>query len=91
MNDKLIVRLEISNSVNDDVNINWYFANSKRDLEEWVKTREKEKKEWHKTPGAVSIRYYDYSYYTKEELLNTNIEDLKGIKLVNILNLINNS
>ena len=88
MNDKLIVRLEVSNSVNDDVNISWHFADSKRDLEEWIKKREKEKNDWHKNPGAVSMRYYDYSYYNKEELLNTNVEDLKGLKLIDIIKLI---
>jgi predicted adenine nucleotide alpha hydrolase (AANH) superfamily ATPase len=91
MNDKLIVRLEVSNSVNDDISVRWYFAKSNIDLKNWVTEREKEKKKWHKTVGAVSIRYYDYSYYNKEELLNTNVEDLKGLKLVDILNLINNS
>ena len=83
-----VSRLEVTNSRNDDVDIEWFFYASDSEYKEWIAKNKKKKQDWIKNPCAVSIIYYSYSDYTVDQLLEYPIEALKGMTLNNILTLV---
>ena len=84
-----IVRLEITNSVNDSEINKWMFFNTIEERDIWETEMRKEEIDWnYHTSGAVSTRYYSFSYYTPETILEMSMSELDGLSLGDFLRLI---
>jgi len=87
--EKFILKSEVTNDVNDDKVIEWVFVTSEEEKEGWIQAKKDEKIRWNlNTPGARSIRYLSIYEYSLAELLNENIEDLKGLRLEDLIKII---
>ena len=87
-----IVRLEITNSRNDDTRVEWFFGESDEQAEEWVKEKRKEKDKWnYDTAGAISYRYYEFEHYNFDTFLDVDITHLQGITVKDLIKIINDA
>ena len=60
-----------------------------KEQKEWIRQKQFEQQQWnYDTAGAVSFRYYDYNSYTNETILEVPMNELKGLKLGELLQLI---
>jgi hypothetical protein len=79
---KHITRLTVTNSVNDNTDIEWGFFETESEQMIWRQDKETEQRDWnHNTPGAQSYRYYDFEEYTPEELLDMDMSQFEGLSL----------
>lgn len=86
---KWVIKLEITNSVNDNVETEWFFAKTEGEKTTWIIQKNDEQNQWNRfTPGAVSTRYYSMMEYTPTSILNIDISDLKGMKLKDFITII---
>ncbi len=89
--EKQAIKLEISNSRNDNKSVEWFFCETKEEKNKWIDEKKKEEYNWnYNTYGAVSIRYYIFSEYLICDLMEKDISDLEGIKLKEFIELIKN-
>lgn len=92
MNQNLIVKLEITNSRNDDKRINWVFFETEEEKKQWIDEMKKEEDKWNfHTSGAVSMRYYYFNEYSISKLMEIDISELSGMKLKDFILLIKNT
>lgn len=86
---KYAIKLEVTNSVNDSRRIEWFFYNTEKEKEVWVAEKDEEADKWnYHTAGAMSTRFYNYNYYEIEKLLEYSIDELEGMKLKDVLEII---
>lgn len=86
-----VVKLEVTNSVNDDKDIEWFFYNSETIRDEWKKEKEEEQNKWnYHTQGAMSFRYYSFDDHMIDELLEFGMDYFEGMKLKDFLTLMKN-
>ena len=89
---KYATKLTISNTANDNRAVEWYFCDEIDDVTKWISEKNKEEDEWnYKTDGANSIRYYAFDEYLSEDLLEVCINELDGIKIKDLITLINHN
>ena len=85
---KHALKLEISNTRNDDVTIEWFFFETTEEMEVLEAEKKKEEEDWPKQSGVVSIRYYYFQKYLVADLLELELGELQGMKLKHIAQLI---
>lgn len=86
-----LTKLTVTNSVNDNVNIEWGFFNSEEEKRTWKDRKLKEQDKWnHHTNGAVSYRYYDFCDYETEDVLKMKMDELQGMTVKEFFNVIKN-
>lgn len=66
---KYLIKLEITNTVNDGKSIEYYIAPTEEDKNKWNSD----------TPGAMSIRYYDFRTWSMDSLRNITMSELNEI------------
>ena len=89
METKYITQLTITNSRNEDERYEWLITTDLEEQKEWIRQKQFEQQQWnYDTAGAVSFRYYDYNSYTNETILEVPMNELKGLKLGDLLQLI---
>lgn len=85
-----IVKLEISNSRNDDVTYKWGFFKNEDFKNNWIAMHKKEQNIWNfQTAGALSTRHYHFHEYTLAEIMALDISELAGMQLMDLITLIN--
>ncbi len=85
------IKLEITNSRNDDKRVEWFFCDTEEEKNQWIDKKKKEKDKWnYHTEGAVSIRYYNFSEYLISNLMETDISELEGMTLMDFIGVIKN-
>lgn len=87
---KIIVRLETTNSVNDEVRYTWKCFDE-QDIEgkdQWKKDLQDNIDKWHKTPGARSIRWIHFNEYTSETFKQLDMSELEGVSVAQFLEFI---
>lgn len=85
----IVIKQEVSNTVNEDVSVKWFFCDTKEEVEQIKKDGKKAEDQWnYKTTGAVSMRHCFHSEYTPEQLLSQELGELEGMKLKDIIKLI---
>lgn len=88
-NIKYIIKVEITNSVNDDMHIEWFFTKTEEEKTTLISEKKEEQNKWnHHTPGAMSWRYYSITEYSPKEILELDISELTGMKLRDFLSLL---
>ena len=86
---KYAVELKITNSRNDDERVEWFFCDTTSEKKAWINKKKKEQDEWnYHTAGVVSTRYYNFDEYSTSELMETDISELKGMKLRDFIEII---
>ena len=81
-----IVRIEITNNINDDVNIIWFIGNSEKKKNEFIDTHKEKIRIWNQDiPYAMSHRNISIDTYSPYEFFNLKFEDLKGLKIDDFL------
>ena len=85
-----ITKLIITNSANDSERVEWFYTLSEVVKENWIKEKNEEKIAWNtnKDSGRNSVRYYDFTNYTKEEFLNLTFNELEGLKIKDFYNIL---
>lgn len=87
--DFTLVHLMIDNSRNDEVDYQCYFCETEEEADKWIKEKETERDKWnYDTPGAMSTRWYSFSKYNKETFASCIVEDLKGLKFSDLINIL---
>lgn len=87
----IAIKLEVTNSRNDDKRIEWFFCDTDYEKNKWIEKHKKEQEEWnYNTVGAVSTRYYYFSEYLISSLLEMNISELEGMQLKDLVQIIKN-
>lgn len=77
-----IVRVEITNSRNDDVSVYWNEADSRADADAVIAEHNADIKKWnYETVGAVSFRYISSRIFDESELQELTLDDVRGIPL----------
>jgi len=88
---KILSKLTISNSVNDDTYIEWGTFETEESMQLWKKEKEIEQNEWnYHTSGAMSYRHYDFSVYNADNILNMSMDEFNGMSLKLFIEIINN-
>lgn len=87
MDEISIVNLEISNSINDDVQSYWQVFNSRLDKDQWVSQKESELEDWNTGP-ARSFRYHYVREYDLNNFLELDMSSLKGLSIKDFLAII---
>jgi hypothetical protein len=88
---EIAIKLEITNSRNDDKRVEWFFCDTEEEKKQWIDEKKKEEDEWnYHTVGAVSMRYYSFSVYSISNLMETDISKLEGMKLRDFIGVIKN-
>ena len=78
----VLVKEEITNSVNDNTIVDWYVAKDEADAAEWEGEQREDIRKWnHATPGIVSVRWGNFTYYRPEDFQNMSVSDLNGMPL----------
>lgn len=77
---KYLVKLEITNTVNDGKSIEYYIAPTEEDKNKWIEIKKKERHKWNNdTPGAMSIRYYDFCTWGMDSIQNITMSELNQL------------
>ena len=85
------IKLEITNSRNDDKNVEWFFCNTEEEKRKWIDEKKEEEDKWnYNTPGAVSTRYYSFQEYLISNLMENRISELEGMILRDFVEIIKN-
>lgn len=85
------IKLEITNSRNDNKSVEWFFCNTDEDKNRWIQEKNEEQEKWnYHTSGAMSTRYYYFNEYLIGDLLESDISELQGMKLKDIIAVIKN-
>ena len=88
---KQAIKLEVTNSRNDNKLVEWFFCDTEEEKKQWIKDKKKEEDNWnYHTVGVVSIRYYIFSEYLISNLMETDISELQGMKLRDFIEVIKN-
>lgn len=82
---KYLVRLEITNSVNDNTSREWKFFDNEEERDVWIAQKKLEELQWSRMPGVVSTRYYEFFPYNSENILNVDVSELAGMTLRDFL------
>jgi hypothetical protein len=83
------IKLEITNSRNDSKGVQWFFCDTDEEKKEWINKKKKEEDKWnYHTPGAVSMRFYNFDEYLTSNLMEMDISELEGMKLKNLIEII---
>lgn len=89
METKYLTQLTITNSRNDDERFEWFITTDLEEQQAWIREKQDEQRDWnYETPGAVSFRYYSYDHFTSETILDVPINELKGLRLGELLQII---
>lgn len=88
---KFAVKLNISNSVNSDESDEWMFFETIEERYTWIEEKKKEEEKWLKTSGVRSMRYYYFSEYNVDDLLKKQMNELNGLTLGDLINIIKNT
>lgn len=82
MNAFWIAKHEQTNSVNNDVVIEWKEFSSEKSFENWESELSEATDKWnYHTPGVNSIRYSVVERYSFEEAGNLTLHELQGMSL----------
>jgi hypothetical protein len=85
------IKLEITNSRNNDKHVEWFFCDTEEEKKQWIDKKKKEEDKWnYHTSGAVSMRYYNFNEYLISNLMETDISELEGMKLKDFIVVIKN-
>ena len=85
------IKLEITNSRNDDKRIVWFFCDTDEEKNKWIQEKKEEEDKWnYHTAGAVSMRFYSFNEYLISNLLDTDISELEGMTLRDFIGVIKN-
>lgn len=85
------IKLEITNSRNDDKRIEWFFCDTDEEKNKWIQEKKEEENKWnYHTVGAVSMRFYSFNEYLISNLLDTDISELEGMTLRDFIGVIKN-
>jgi hypothetical protein len=77
-----VVKLEVTNDVNDNRRVEWKFFDTIDERDAWVEIMKDEEYEWNNnTEGALSIRDYEFRYYDKENILRQELSDFAGMTI----------
>ena len=82
------IKLVITNSVNDEERIKWFFYNTEEERVSIETEMKKEQDEWNSggvAMGYMSKRYYSFKNYTLSDLLTMNISELEGMTVKDFL------
>ena len=85
------IKLEITNSRNDNKSVEWFFCNTDEDKNRWIQEKNEEQEKWnYHTSGAMSTRYYYFNEYLIGDLLESfcRLALLPHRCLIEIINLI---
>jgi len=85
---KYAIKLKITNNVNDHERLEWFFYDTDEEKDKFISLKKKEEMEWGTKDSTRSIRYYCVDFYTIDSLLESNISELEGMKLKNLIELI---
>lgn len=86
-----IVKLEITNNINDSKYIRWNYFETELERDKWVSEMKEEQHIWnYKTDGAVSFRDYDFYNYTKDNILNMDMSEFEGMTFGGFIGLVKN-
>lgn len=78
----LAIKLEVTNSRNDDSRVEWHLAKTEEEINSWEAEKKKEETKWNRhTPGAVSTRYYYFERYDAKTLMTQQLSNLAGLTL----------
>jgi hypothetical protein len=84
-----IVKAEISNNVNDGINIEWFASDDEAEILRFKNEKEEEVNRWnYHTPGAISIRSVYFSNYQANQIKECTLEEFSTMKLKDFLQLI---
>lgn len=82
MTTAIIAKNETTNSVNNDVNIEWKEFSSEKDFTNWESQINATTDNWnYHTPGANSTRYTVVACYSFEEVGELTLQELQGMTL----------
>ena len=85
------IKLEITNSRNDDKRIEWFFCDTDEEKNKWIKEKKDEEDKWnYHTPVSISMRFYSFNEYLISNLLETDISELEGMTLRDFIGVIKN-
>ena len=88
---KQAIKLEVTNSRNDDCRIEWFFCDTDEEKNKWIQEKKEEENKWnYHTPGAVSRRSYYFNENTIDGLLRYDISELQGMTLQDFITIIKN-
>ncbi len=88
---KYAIKLEITNTINDDKTVHWYFCETEEEKKTWIDDHIQDKIRWnYHTSGAMSIRYYDFMEYDTNNILSLNLSELRDMTVLDFLNLVKN-
>ena len=83
----IIVKLiEVSSWTNNEF-LSWHFFDSDQDYETWKSKKEKENKKRDADPHTSSLSLF-FIEFTPGQILSMEIEQVKGIKLKDLINII---
>ena len=82
------IKLEISNTVNDNLSYEWFFPPNDEVRETWKNSRLKEQQNWNNDKSVRSVRYYSFEEFTKDALLECDVTELKGLSLNQFIKLL---
>ena len=78
-----LIKCEITNSVNDDENVSWFFSDSDNKITEWKKEKKKEIDNWNnnKDIGIISKRYIYFEEYDINSFMELSLINIKDFKI----------
>lgn len=85
------IKLVITNSVNDDRRIEWFFYNTEEERISFETKKNKDRYEWNNggvSMGFMSTRYYNYTKYTLSDLFAMDMSELEGMTVMDFLKII---
>ena len=82
------IKLNITNSRNDNESNEWFFCETVEEKDKWISDKKKEEADWCKTPGVVSVRYYDFDTHSISEFLDKDMSEFQHMTLGDFLNII---
>ena len=85
----IIVKTEITNSVNDNEDIEWKICNTQEEAENFIFDKECDIDVWnYHTSGAQSFRYLSKWQYSITKFLELDFSELTGLKIKDFLKII---
>lgn len=65
-----------TNNCNDNVGTDYFIGDNEEDGQKWIEKKEADIRKWnYDTPGAVSMRYIDFSSWNDESIKNAYLSD----------------
>ena len=85
---KYATKLTITNTVNENKSITWFFCDDIDDRTKWISDKNKEADTFNFSEGSNAYRYYSFDEYQTEDMINLHVNEFENMSIRDFIEII---